>query len=155
MKPGYKTSEFWFTLVSFIFSALFLTGVITENDDKEELISVVTHGVESVILIAGQTGIFYKYIKGRKEYKKEYEKNKNKELEDYVGVGVDKRFDRININYAPLGEIIQLPKIGPNTGQNIIDYREKFGPFEEIEELRKVSGIGKSILAEITPYIVL
>lgn len=155
MKPGYKTSEFWLTLVSFIFSGLFLTGVITDNNDKEEFISVISHGIESIFLIAAQAGLFYKYIKGREHYKKEYERNKNKELEDYIGVGVDKRLDKININYASLGEIIQLPKIGPSTGQNIIDYREKFGPFEDIEELRKVSGIGKSVLEEITPYIVL
>lgn len=153
MKPGYKTSEFWFTLVSFVFSGLFLTGIITEHDDKEELISVVTHAVESVILIAGQAGIFYKYISGRKEYKKEYEKNKNRELEDYIGV--DKKYEKININYAPLGEIIQLPHIGPNIGQNIIDYRDNVKYFETISELKNVQGIGDSILREISPYIVL
>lgn len=155
MKPGYKTSEFWFTLVSFVFSGLFLTGIITDNEDKEELISVITHGVESVILIAGQAGIFYKYIGGRKEYKKEYERNKNRELEDYIGVGVDNRHDKININYAPLGEIIQLPRIGPTIGQNIIDYRNDVGYFEDIYELKNVQGIGQSILEEIAPHITL
>lgn len=153
MKPGYKTSEFWFTLVSFVFSGLFLTGIITENDDKEEFISVITHAVESIILIAGQAGIFYKYINGRKEYKKEYERNKNKELEDYVGV--DNETDKININYAPLGEIILLPHIGPTTGQNIIDYRNNIKHFDDIEELKKVQGIGETTLREITPYITL
>ena len=69
-KPGYRTSEFWFTLVSFIFSGLFLLGVIGENDQKEELIRDVSHGVESVILIAGQAVILYKYINSRKELKK-------------------------------------------------------------------------------------
>ena len=38
IKPGYKTSEFWFTLVSFIFSGLYLLGVITDSNQKEELI---------------------------------------------------------------------------------------------------------------------
>lgn len=69
-KAGYKTSEFWFTLVSFIFSGLYLTGVLNENEHKEELISVVTHAVESVILISGQVLILAKYIKGRNEVKK-------------------------------------------------------------------------------------
>ena len=153
MKPGYKTSEFWFTLVSFVFSGLFLAGIITDHDDKEELTSVITHAVESIILIVGQAGIFYKYIKGRKEYKKEYERNKNKELEDYVGV--DNETDKININYAPLGEIILLPHIGPTTGQNIIDYRNNIKHFDDIEELKKVQGIGETTLREITPYITL
>lgn len=68
-KPGYKTSEFWFTLVSFIFSGLYLTGILTENEHKEELITVVGHAVESCILISGQLIILYKYINGRTKIK--------------------------------------------------------------------------------------
>ena len=70
IKPGYRTSEFWFTFVSFIFSGLYLTGILQENEHKEELIQVVSHAVESVILISGQVFILYKYIKGRNEVKK-------------------------------------------------------------------------------------
>lgn len=70
IKPGYKTSEFWFTLVSFIFSGLYLTGILTENEQKEELISIVSHAVESTILIGGQLLILYRYVKGRSEVKK-------------------------------------------------------------------------------------
>jgi hypothetical protein len=70
IKAGYKTSEFWFTLVSFIFSGFYLTGILTENEHKEELISVVSHAVESVILVGGQAYILYKYVKGRTEIKK-------------------------------------------------------------------------------------
>lgn len=69
MKPGYRTSEFWFTLVSFIFSGLYLTGIINDNSNKEELISVVSHAVESCILIGGQFVILYKYINSRKSAK--------------------------------------------------------------------------------------
>jgi len=70
IKAGYKTSEFWFTLVSFIFSGLYLTGILTENEQKEELISIVSHAVESTILIGGQLLILYRYVKGRNEVKK-------------------------------------------------------------------------------------
>lgn len=70
IKAGYKTSEFWFTLVSFIFSGLYLTGLLKENDQKEELITIVSHAVESIILIGGQVWILAKYIKGRTEVKK-------------------------------------------------------------------------------------
>lgn len=66
IKPGYKTSEFWFTLVSFIFSGLFLIGVIGDNGQKEELIRDVSHGVESMILIGGQVLILWNYISSRK-----------------------------------------------------------------------------------------
>jgi hypothetical protein len=71
IKPGYRTSEFWFTLVSFIFSGLYLTGIINDNANKEELISVVSHAVESCILIGGQFVILYKYINSRKNIKTE------------------------------------------------------------------------------------
>lgn len=70
IKPGYKTSEFWFTLVSFIFSGLYLVGVLKENEQKDQLIEIVSHAVESTILISGQVLILYKYIKGRSEVKK-------------------------------------------------------------------------------------
>ncbi len=68
-RSGYKTSEFWFTVVSFIFSGLYLLGIIGENQQKDELIDVVSHAVESVILIGGQVIILAKYIKGRQEEK--------------------------------------------------------------------------------------
>lgn len=79
IKAGYKTSEFWFTLVSFLFSGLYLTGILNENEQKEELITIVSHAVESVILISGQVWILAKYIKGRTEVKKIVEQDKLKE----------------------------------------------------------------------------
>ena len=69
IKPGYRTSEFWFTLVSFLFSGLYLLGLIGDNSQKEDLIRDVSHGVESVILIGGQLAILWKYINSRKQIK--------------------------------------------------------------------------------------
>lgn len=71
-KPGYKTSEFWFTLVTFIFSGLYLVGVINDISQKEELIGNVSHAVESCVLIGGQLMILWKYINSRKEVKKSW-----------------------------------------------------------------------------------
>lgn len=73
VKPGYRTSEFWFTLVSFLFSGLYLLGIIGDSSQKEDLIRDVSHGVESVILIGGQLAILWKYINSRKEIKKTWE----------------------------------------------------------------------------------
>lgn len=72
IKPGYKSSEFWFTAVSFVFSGLYLSGIITDISQKDELISNVSHAVESSILIGGQLIILYKYIKVRTDLKKEW-----------------------------------------------------------------------------------
>lgn len=70
IKPGYRTSEFWFTLVSFIFSGLFLTGLIGENQVKEDLIQETSRGLEAAILIGGQLVVLCRYIRGRNELKK-------------------------------------------------------------------------------------
>jgi len=80
IKPGYKTSEFWFTLVSFIFSGFYLIGIVGENQQKEELITIVSHAVESIILISGQVFIFARYLRGRTEVKKIVETEKLEEL---------------------------------------------------------------------------
>ncbi len=70
IKPGYKTSEFWFTLVSFLFSGLYLIGIFGEDaQQKEDLIRDVSHGVESVILISGQVALLMRYSNGRKSIK--------------------------------------------------------------------------------------
>jgi hypothetical protein len=80
IKASYKTSEFWFTLVSFIFSGLYLTGVIQDSALKDGLISGFSHAVESIILIAGQSAIVYKYINSRKEIKKKVIEKEEVEL---------------------------------------------------------------------------
>lgn len=70
IKPGYKTSEFWFTLVSFLFSGLYLLGLLDSNNQKEDLIGETSRGLEALILIAGQLTVLFRYIKGRTEIKK-------------------------------------------------------------------------------------
>ncbi|MFP4372426.1 MAG: MBL fold metallo-hydrolase [Halanaerobium sp.] len=47
----------------------------------------------------------------------------------------------ININTADSSTLDQLWGIGPATARNIIDYREKYGDFEQIEEIKNVDGI--------------
>lgn len=51
--------------------------------------------------------------------------------------------EKINLNTATLEELTKLKRIGPTYGQRIIDYRETYGPFERIEDLMKVKGVGQ------------
>jgi competence protein ComEA len=48
----------------------------------------------------------------------------------------------VNVNTAGVEELETLPGIGEVTAQRIIEYRKANGPFETIEEIQQVSGIG-------------
>jgi len=52
----------------------------------------------------------------------------------------------VNINTATAEELETLPGIGEVTAQRIIDYREANGPFETVEDIQNVSGIGPKTL---------
>lgn len=53
---------------------------------------------------------------------------------------------KVNINLAPAAELEKLPGIGPALAARIIAYREEHGPFESIDDLVRVSGIGPKTL---------
>lgn len=50
----------------------------------------------------------------------------------------------INLNDAEEEELIQLPGIGPAIAGRIVAYRQKHGPFNTIEEIMDVEGIGET-----------
>ena len=61
--------------------------------------------------------------------------------------------DPVDINTAGVEELDQLPGIGTVLAGRIIAYREANGPFETVEDLLEVSGIGEAKLAELEGWI--
>ena len=61
----------------------------------------------------------------------------------------------VDINTATAEELQQLMGIGPVLAQAIVDYRTEHGPFESVDELLEVSGIGETKLDNIRNDIAL
>jgi len=59
----------------------------------------------------------------------------------------------LNINFATQSELESLPGIGPVIALRIIEYRQEYGPFEKIDEIKAVEGIGEAKFDQIKDYI--
>lgn len=59
----------------------------------------------------------------------------------------------ISINSASSQLLQTLPGIGPATAQKIVDYRQQQGPFNTVEDLKKVAGIGDKKFQDIKDLI--
>ncbi|MDF2838323.1 MAG: Late competence protein ComEA, receptor [Evtepia sp.] len=61
--------------------------------------------------------------------------------------------EQININKAPIEDLIRLPGIGSVRAEHIVAYREANGPFQTIEDIMQVSGIGEKTFEKLSEYI--
>ncbi|HSO49130.1 MAG TPA: helix-hairpin-helix domain-containing protein, partial [Acidimicrobiia bacterium] len=61
---------------------------------------------------------------------------------------------RIALNRADAAALEQLPGVGPVLAERIVAHREANGPYQEVEDLLEVSGIGEAKLASIRDLIV-
>lgn len=59
----------------------------------------------------------------------------------------------VNINTADQAELESLPGIGSVRASAILEYRNENGPFQSIEELLKVDGIGEKTLNKLRDLI--
>lgn len=57
--------------------------------------------------------------------------------------------NKVNINTADIARLVTLKGIGETRAMAIIEYREKNGGFEKIEDIMNVSGIGESSFGKI------
>ncbi|WP_139904045.1 helix-hairpin-helix domain-containing protein [Clostridium thermarum] len=61
--------------------------------------------------------------------------------------------DIININTADKDDLQKIPGVGPVTAQKILDYREKHGYFNSVEEMKNIDGIGDKTLDKMREKI--
>jgi competence protein ComEA len=60
---------------------------------------------------------------------------------------------KVNINTATAEELSTLPGIGPTKAKSIIDYRTTNGPFQSIEDIKDVRGIGDATFENLKDKI--
>ncbi len=60
---------------------------------------------------------------------------------------------KLDLNEATLWQLSELPNIGPVLAQRILDYRTDNGPFQSVDDLMLVDGIGEKRLEGILPFI--
>ena len=62
---------------------------------------------------------------------------------------------RVRLNAATSEQLRQLPLIEPKMAVRILQYRQQHGPFESLDELRQVRGIGPRVLEKLRPLVAL
>jgi competence ComEA-like helix-hairpin-helix protein len=72
----------------------------------------------------------------------------------------DELADRIDPNTADVATLAALPTIGEKRAKDIVAYRDKWHhdgrkgqPFERLDDLLKVQGIGAATVAQLKPYL--
>ena len=60
---------------------------------------------------------------------------------------------KVNINRANQEELMTLPGIGEGKAKQIMEYRQENGPFSQIEDIMKISGIKEHLFEKIKDAI--
>lgn len=61
----------------------------------------------------------------------------------------------VNLNSATAEELQTLRGVGPKTAELIVQWREEEGPFQSVDQLLAIKGIGEKTLARLRDQITL
>ena len=59
----------------------------------------------------------------------------------------------LDLNKAPIEDLMELPGIGEKLAQRMVEYRKSQGGFRSVDELRKVRGIGEKRMERLRPLV--
>jgi len=68
--------------------------------------------------------------------------------------GLGAAAEPVDINTAGVERLVELDGIGAVYAQRIVDYREQHGPFDAVDQLADVNGIGPKTLDDIREQVV-
>lgn len=71
---------------------------------------------------------------------------------DQVGIGATPVV--IDVNRATVGELQALPGIGPSRAEAIVLHRVRHGPFQDLDALGRVDGIGGETVEELRRFAI-
>jgi competence ComEA-like helix-hairpin-helix protein len=72
-------------------------------------------------------------------------------LEDFINIGEEE--NKFDLNQIDKETLIRLPGIGEKIAKRIIEYRQKYGSFKDLQELRKVKGIRTSTYEKLKDFL--
>jgi len=123
-------------------------GIVLEEATLTELMTL--HGMEEDMAVE-----VLKYI----------ENNSLSSLDDLLEIeGIDARtlsvwardlIEKIDINEADEETLEKIPEISSKLASKIVKYRKEHGPFQSLEDLLEIKGLGKKKLAGIRPHVTL
>lgn len=139
-----------------VIDAINMAGGLTEQSDTSNINLSKKLSDEMVIIVYSKDEI--KQMNEKEKItcppcnnaciKESDEKGKLEETEESITENT-----KVNINEAPKEELLKLKGIGESKAEAIIEYREKEGKFETIEDIKNVPGIGESLFEKIKDNI--
>ena len=139
-----------------VMDVIMKAGGLTENADTSVINLSKKVQDEMVIIVYSREEV--EKFKETKEIEKQVndkcnQKDENSLVNNACIESSSNTSSKISINTATLEELMTLPGIGESKAKDIINYRESNGPFNTIEDITKVTGIGDSIFAKIKENI--
>ncbi|MBF0548635.1 MAG: helix-hairpin-helix domain-containing protein [Candidatus Riflebacteria bacterium] len=128
---------------------------INSSDEKQLMeLKIGQKLAEKIIEMREKVGAFHDisellFIKGITKKKLE----KIMERGGIYKVDKEKRFEKMDLNFASEAEIETLPGIGKKLATLIIEFRKEKGKIRKLDDLLEISGITENLLGKISDLV--